>query len=189
MRRKDREVTDRNEILEIIRRCDVCRIGLIDDDGTPYIVPLNFGVDAGDEITLYFHSATEGHKLDLIARNSRASFEMDCRHELQYFEDKGYCTMAFESVMGKGTIRILNDEEKLDALKKLMRQYHGGQDNGHHGNQASGHHGNQASGQHGGQASGQHSSEDVYFSTAAIPRTTVFALTVDTITAKRKLPK
>ena len=165
MRRKDREVTNRNEILGIIRRCDVCRIGLIDDDGTPYIVPLNFGVDADDEITLYFHSATEGHKLDLIAKNNRASFEMDCRHELQYFEDKGYCTMSFESVMGKGTIRILNDEEKLDALKKLMRQYHGGQ------------------------AGGQHGSEDVYFSTAAIPRTTVFALTVDTITAKRKLPK
>ncbi len=49
---------------------------------------------------------------------------MDCKHQLQYFEEKGYCTMAYESVIGRGHIRILDEEEKLEALKKLMGDYH-----------------------------------------------------------------
>ena len=34
------------------------------------------------------------------------------------------CTMAYESVMGHGTIEHVPDEEKFQALKILMRQYH-----------------------------------------------------------------
>ena len=44
MRRKDRQITEFNEIIEIIKKCDVCRIALNDKD-FPYIVPLNFGLD------------------------------------------------------------------------------------------------------------------------------------------------
>lgn len=32
MRRKDREISDFNEIIEIIKQCDVCRIALNDED-------------------------------------------------------------------------------------------------------------------------------------------------------------
>ena len=102
MRRKDREVTDLSEIIEILKNCDVCRLAL-NDDGFPYILPLNFGMAVNrDKITLYFHSALEGYKVGLIWKDNRASFEMDCKHELQYFEDNGYCTMAYESVIGRG---------------------------------------------------------------------------------------
>ena len=124
MRQKDREVTEREEIIDIMRRCDVCRLAL-NDEGYPYIVPLNFGLDAdGEKITLIFHSALEGTKLDLMRKDARASFEMDCKHQLQYFEEKGYCTMAYESVIGRGRLRILSEEEKTEALQKLMNQYH-----------------------------------------------------------------
>jgi len=44
MRRKDREITDFNEIVQLISSMKVLRLGLIDDD-FPYIVPLNFGAD------------------------------------------------------------------------------------------------------------------------------------------------
>ena len=126
MRRKDREVTDLNDIIGIMESCDVCRLAL-NDDGYPYILPLNFGMSVNDDkITLYFHSALEGYKVGLIHKDNRASFEMDCKHELQYFEDKVYCTMAYESVIGRGRIRILSDEEKLPALKLLMAHYHDG---------------------------------------------------------------
>ena len=70
-------------------------------------------------------NALEGKKMDLIQKDNRASFEMDCNHALQYFEDKGYCTMAYESVIGRGRIRILSEEEKFDALQEIMNQYHG----------------------------------------------------------------
>ncbi|WP_363251884.1 hypothetical protein [Ruminococcus sp.] len=35
MRRKDREVTDLSEIIEIMKNCDVCRLAL-NDDGFPF---------------------------------------------------------------------------------------------------------------------------------------------------------
>ena len=128
MRRSDREITDREEILQVMRKCDVCRLAL-NDDGYPYIIPLNFGLDADENgIRLYFHSALTGTKLDLIAHDPRASFEMDCGHELKYYEEQCECTMAYESVIGRGTIRILPEEEKVAALKLLMAHYHAGSD-------------------------------------------------------------
>ena len=42
-----------------------------------------------------------------MKREMKATFEMDCNHELQYYEDRGYCTMAYESVIGRGKIKIL----------------------------------------------------------------------------------
>lgn len=155
MRRHDREITDKNEILEIMKRCDVCRLAFNDGD-YPYILPLNFGIEEKDgHIILYFHSALEGYKTELIKRNNRVSFEMDCKHELKYDDEKGYCTMAYESVIGRGKVEVLPDEEKANALRKIMGHYH--------------------------------QSEDTYFNPAAIPRTLVYMLMIEEMTAKRKL--
>ena len=131
MRRKDREIRDIREIAEIMRRCDVCRIAL-NDHGYPYIIPLNFGMELSEEgkVTLYFHSALEGYKRGLMEEDSRASFEMDCGHELQYFEERVYCTYAYESVIGRGRISILPEEEKAAALRLLMDHYHPGKEAG-----------------------------------------------------------
>lgn len=124
MRRKDREITDFDQIIEIIKCCDVCRIALNDED-FPYIVPLNFGLDVqGNQVFFYFHAAKVGKKLDLIAKDNRATFEMDCDHNFILYEERMSCTMGYASVIGHGTIEIVPDEEKYEALKILMRQYH-----------------------------------------------------------------
>ena len=124
MRRKDREITDFNEIIEIIKKCDVCRIALNDED-FPYIVPLNFGLDVqGEQVFFYFHAAMEGKKLDLIAKDNRATFEMDCDHKFILYEERMSCTMGYASVIGHGTIETVKGEDKYEALKILMRQYH-----------------------------------------------------------------
>ena len=125
MRRKDREVADFEEQLAIIKKCDVCRIALNDEDGFPYLVPMNFGMDVQNgQLYLYFHCATEGKKLDLIRKDNRAFFEMDCGHDLIFNRETMSCSMAYESVMGKGTLEFVAEEEKLAALKILMGQYH-----------------------------------------------------------------
>ena len=158
MRRKDREIKEHNEIVEVIRNCDICRLGLVDGEYA-YILPLNFGMEQDEEgkVTLYFHSALEGRKTELLKEGLKTSFEMDTKHEIEYDEGRGYCTYYFESVMGRGTVHILNDDEKFEALKKLMDHYHPG--------------------------------ANAYFNTAAIPRTLVYALEVEEMTGKRKLPK
>lgn len=123
MRRADREVTDFAELVRIMECCDVCRLALSDGD-YPYIVPLNFGLEAENgRVALYFHSAPEGKKLDLIRQNGRASFEMDCGHELVLYEQAERCTMNYESVIGCGTVMIVSDDEKKHGLDVLMRHY------------------------------------------------------------------
>ncbi len=125
MRRKDREVTDRAEILDIIKQCDVCRIG-INYCGYPYIVPLNFClVETEDRIEFYFHGANDGLKYELLEKDPRVGFEMDCNHALVTRGEEGYCTMNYSSIIGMGHIEFINEEvDKLKALDILCGKYH-----------------------------------------------------------------
>lgn len=124
VRRADREVTNRDDILAIIKKCDVCRIALNDRE-YPYILPLNFGLFVeGEQIELYFHGALEGTKYDRIQQDNRASFEMDCEHRLVTEAERCSCTMEYESVIGQGHIEMVPDSEKEKALGILMAQYH-----------------------------------------------------------------
>ncbi|QQB73183.1 pyridoxamine 5'-phosphate oxidase family protein [Fusobacterium canifelinum] len=124
MRKADREIKSIEEIVDIIKKCDVIRLAFNNGD-YPYILPLNFGFEfIENKVIFYFHSALEGTKVDIMKKDNRVSFEMDTKHELQYYEEKGYCTMSYESVIGKGKIKILSEDEKINALKKLMGHYH-----------------------------------------------------------------
>ncbi|MFG6328045.1 MAG: pyridoxamine 5'-phosphate oxidase family protein [Lachnospiraceae bacterium] len=124
MRRTDREVKGFEDIVAIMEKCDVCRIAL-NNNGYPYILPLNFGMYIKeDKIELYFHGAMEGTKYDLIEKDNRASFEMDCGHKLVTEAGCGSCTMNYESVIGQGHIEMLSDDEKYNALYILMKHYH-----------------------------------------------------------------
>ena len=160
MRRTDREVTDINDIISIIKACDVCRLGL-NDNGIPYILPMNFGLDIqGDNITLIFHSALEGKKVELLKTTKTVSFEMDRGHKLEYNAEKGYCTMMYESVMGKGDLFFYESKDVPNALQLLMDKYYPDLKQGEH----------------------------KYYNPTAIPRTLVYGVKVDmkSLTAKRK---
>ncbi|MCD7868468.1 MAG: pyridoxamine 5'-phosphate oxidase family protein [Clostridiales bacterium] len=124
MRRSDREICDFQEIVEIMKKCDVCRLALHGDE-YPYILPLNFGmrITGVNQIQLYFHGANSGTKYELIAKDNRVSFEMDTSHCLITNEETGNCTMSYESVIGQGRIEIVPEEEKYDALCCLMEHY------------------------------------------------------------------
>ena len=123
MRRKDREITNIEEIIEIIKKCDVCRLAFFDDE-FPYIIPLNFGFRyVGEVLELFFHGAKEGKKINLIKNNNKVSFEMDCSHRLITGEKACDYTMEFESVCGNGYIEFLDDSQKIDAFNYLMNQY------------------------------------------------------------------
>ena len=124
MRRSDREVKEFADIVNIMEKCDVCRIAL-NNNGYPYILPLNFGMKVEhNAVELYFHGANEGTKYDLIKTDNRASFEMDCEHRLVTETERGNCTMEYESVIGQGRIEILSEDEKYNALCVLMQHYH-----------------------------------------------------------------
>lgn len=124
MRRKDREVTQQERILEIIARCDCCRLGFADGEEV-YIVPLNFGFlqdEAG--LHLYFHGAGEGRKADLIRTLGRAAFEMDTGHQVKEHEQACGHSFLYQSVMGQGRIvQVEDQEEKIAGLRCVMAHY------------------------------------------------------------------
>ncbi len=126
MRRNDREVTDLFELEQIIKSCSVCRLGL-SQNNIPYVVPLNFGYElSGGRLTLFFHSAKEGTKLDIIKGNPNVCFEMDCGHELVAGKTACSCTMKYESVIGSGKIELVDDvQDRKYALSKIMEKYTG----------------------------------------------------------------
>lgn len=120
MRRSDREITTRSEILRILDSCKVCRLGMRDGDSI-YVLPLNFGYRYDGGLTLYFHSACEGKKLDLLRACPKVGFEMDCGHELISAEVPCRYGYRYSSLVGNGIVEFLEDPaDKIAALRSLM---------------------------------------------------------------------
>ena len=120
MRRREKEIVEKAEIEAVIAAAEVCRLAMA-DNGQPYIVPLCFGYR---ENVLYFHSAMEGKKLDILKKNNRVCFEFDIDIEIK--EGKTGCDygMKFQSVIGFGQAYFIDDDEsKRSALDVIMRQY------------------------------------------------------------------
>mgnify|MGYP001823342182 FL=1 len=123
MRRKDREILDRELISAIIRDCQVCRLGLARNN-VPYIVPVSFGFDGQ---AIYFHTAREGKKIDYIQANSAVCFEFERGVQLVR-DDASPCNWSFhyQSVVGQGHIYELETVgDKTHALNRVMAQYSG----------------------------------------------------------------
>ena len=109
MRRKDREVTEMEEIQQIFDECKVCRIGIMDENG-PYIVPVNYGyVREEGKVILYIHGAREGKKIDLIRKNANVGVEIDYRHELVEGDTACQYSYYYASIIGKGAVMKLGD--------------------------------------------------------------------------------
>jgi nitroimidazol reductase NimA-like FMN-containing flavoprotein (pyridoxamine 5'-phosphate oxidase superfamily) len=118
MRRKEREVTDPQKMQEIIKKSTICRLGLV-NNGEAYIVPVNFGYMNN---SLYFHSALEGRKVDLLNKNKRVTFEIEGDYSIDKAGKTG-CDVKYQSIFGKGTADFIEDrEEKIRGLKAIMRQ-------------------------------------------------------------------
>ena len=70
MRRIGQQQSDEVAI-EVLKNAKRGVLSVIGDDGLPYGVWLNPHWENGK---LYFHGAKEGHKIDALRRDSRASF-------------------------------------------------------------------------------------------------------------------
>ena len=68
MRRPEKRITEFSEIEDVIHQSIVCRLAFSDND-IPYIVPMCFGFH---KRTLYFHSAPEGEKIEILKKKINA---------------------------------------------------------------------------------------------------------------------
>ena len=120
--RREREVTDIDEIRGILDRSKIVRVGMV-DDGKPYVVPMNYGYTLEDgKLTLYLHGAKSGRKLDVLRKSPSVFVEMDT--DIVPFEGRTACHfgICYSSLMGEGTAEIIEDAEgKKQALTYLMK--------------------------------------------------------------------
>ncbi len=122
MRRKDKEITSQDEIINIVKNARICHVAF-HDEKYPYIIPLCYGFDHQEEKKFfYFHVAKAGKKLDLIKKNPHVAFEIE--KDVCIFRGKNVCdySMEYESVCGTGTMRIVEDEhEKVYGLQCVTK--------------------------------------------------------------------
>ena len=122
MTRRERQITDETQIMDILDKGKVLHLGLAVDN-EPYVVPMNYGyTKENGKLVIYLHSAVRGKKLDMIRTNPKVFFEIDC--DLLPFESELPCQygISYSSVMGRGTARIVEDvEEKKQAMSILMK--------------------------------------------------------------------
>ena len=99
MRRKDKQIENKEIIDKVIKESLVCRVALAKDN-IPYIVPVSFGYDGK---CLYVHTAKEGKKVDYLAANNRVCFEFDINVKTIGHESVA-CkwTTSYQSVIGFG---------------------------------------------------------------------------------------
>ncbi len=122
MTRREQQVTDINEIIEILEKSKVVHVGMIDGD-EPYVVPMNYGYVLNDgKLTIYLHGARRGRKIDVIKSNPKVFYEMCC--DIIPFEGEVACKygITYASIMGRGLATLVEDvEEKKQALSLLMK--------------------------------------------------------------------
>jgi uncharacterized protein len=120
MRRKDKEISDRNIIERLLHGSYICRIAMIDGN-RPYIVPLNYGYSGN---ALYIHSAKAGRKMEILKLNNRVCFEIEYHTEIVRNEIPCEWTAKYRSLIGYGTIEfITGHEEKKQGLDVIMAHY------------------------------------------------------------------
>ena len=122
MRRKDREITDKNRIEEFIEKEQILRIAFY-DEGDIYIVPINYGYLYDDKYTFYFHGAKAGRKYELAKNKPNVGFEIDGKYMLLESEEACDFSATFQSVIGTGSLSLVEDnEEKIRGLNAIMKQ-------------------------------------------------------------------
>jgi nitroimidazol reductase NimA-like FMN-containing flavoprotein (pyridoxamine 5'-phosphate oxidase superfamily) len=120
MRRKDKEISDRDLIEMIMHKACICHLGLC-NRSMPYVVAVNYGYDGH---ALYVHSTPKGKKIDLLKNNNRVSFAIES--DLKLLEAENACDFSqhYRSVHGTGRAVFVEDETgKKQALDIIMRQH------------------------------------------------------------------
>lgn len=112
MRRIKQQLSD-NDTIEILEKCKTGILGVLDENGYPYTIPLNY-VYKNNKI--YIHSAKEGHKIDAIKNCDKVSFCVIDKDDV--VPEK--LTTYFRSVIVFGKAKILEDEKDIFEAAKIL---------------------------------------------------------------------
>jgi len=118
-----RFITDQKEIDEIINKCQVCYVSMVDENNHPYVLPFNFGYSDG---IIYLHSSQKGLKIDILKKNPAVCIAFSTDHQLRYQSEQVACSysMKYRSVLAFGKVEFITDmEQKIQFLNNVMTHY------------------------------------------------------------------
>ena len=122
MRRFKQQIPE-NEAKDILKKASNGVLCLLDYDERPYGVPMSFIYDG--DLSIYFHCALAGRKIECIQHNSKACFTIIDQDEIHPEKFTTY----FRSVIVEGRAGIVNDRnEMIKALRLLSTKYSPGID-------------------------------------------------------------
>lgn len=118
-------IEERHLIEDIIAKNTICYVGMIDKEGLPYVIPMNFGYQ--DDI-IYLHSAPEGSSIEALNINPNVCITFCTESTLTYQNKEVACSyrMKGASVICRGKVVFEeNFQEKVKALDVIMKHYSG----------------------------------------------------------------
>lgn len=107
----------------IIKECVLCNVGMVDENGLPYVIPMNYGYEEG---VVYLHSAPEGRSISILKRNPEVCITFCTSTALLWQHEEVACSygMRGDSVIAYGKVVFLEEYgEKVDALNRIMHHY------------------------------------------------------------------
>ena len=115
IRRKEKEISDKNEMLAILENAKYITIAMCADN-EPYLVTLSHGYDR-ERNCIYFHCAGEGKKIDILKEQNKVWG--------QALMDKGYvqgsCDHLYATTQFMGRVTFVeNSDEKKHALEVMI---------------------------------------------------------------------
>ena len=118
-----RAILDKKELVDVIQRSQFCHLSLVDEQGKPYVIPMNFGFR--DDV-IYLHGAQHGRKIDILKNNPSVCINFTTDHLLRYQNEEVACSwsMKYRSVLCYGDAEFITEpEEKIAAFHIVMAQY------------------------------------------------------------------
>ncbi|TFG34657.1 hypothetical protein EU527_02295 [Candidatus Thorarchaeota archaeon] len=114
IRRKEKAIEDKNEMISILRNAKYVTIAMCQDD-QPYLATLSHGFDLINQC-IYFHCAQEGKKVDILQSNNVVWG--------QAIEDYGYvegeCDHLYATVQFMGRVTFISDIQEKERALKIM---------------------------------------------------------------------
>ncbi len=120
---KKRQLTFKPELESIIAKCEICNLAMVDADGSPYVLPMNFGYKDG---YVYFHCSRTGKKIDILMNNPKVCISFSADHDLKWVNEEVACSwsMRYRSVLAYGNVEFVDDfDQKEEALRIFMKNY------------------------------------------------------------------
>ncbi len=118
-------IEEREHVERVIKECILCNVGMVDEEGVPYVIPMNFGYEEG---IIYLHSAQEGRSITILEKNPLVCITFSTFTALSWQHEEVACSYRLqgESVICYGRVLFEEDhEEKVQALNRIMYHYTG----------------------------------------------------------------